>query len=155
MGIIPHFLLQCAFQSAFHFAFQNAFHPQPYCRLGFEKSVTPFPKGSRTHSQSEPVTQAAISILYGVPSPAPMHAHVRARTHTYARTRVHARTRAYARTRTHTRTHTRVRTHTRTRATRNAQRAYRLIRHYRVPRAASAPCLTRAAYGPDTRRLWA
>lgn len=76
MGIIPHFLLQCAFQlafqRAFHFAFQNVFQPQPYCRLGFEKSVTPFPKSPRTHSVSEPEPQAAKSIVYRVPSPAPV-----------------------------------------------------------------------------------
>lgn len=72
MGIIPHFLLQCAFQRAFHFAFQNAFQPQPYCRLGFEKSVTPFPKSPRTHSAREPEPPAAKSIVYRVPSPAPV-----------------------------------------------------------------------------------
>lgn len=68
MGIIPHFLLQCAFQRAF----QNVFQPQPYCRLGFKKSVTPFPKSPRTHSAREPEPQAAKSIVYRVPSPAPV-----------------------------------------------------------------------------------
>lgn len=100
MGIIPHFLLQCAFQlafqRAFHFAFQNVFQPQPYCRLGFEKSVTPFPKSPRTHSVSEPEPQAAICILYGVPSPAPvcpLWAYARAYVCARAYMRIYARAR--------------------------------------------------------------
>ena len=37
----------------------------------FRQGVTPISKGSRTHSQSEPETQAAKCFLAGVPFPAP------------------------------------------------------------------------------------
>lgn len=167
MGIIPHFLLQCAFQRAFHFAFQNAFQPQPYCRLGFEKSVTPFPKSPRTHSAREPEPPAAKSIVYGVPSPAPVAClifrlsacrsavcGITQRAY-YVCIAYHAYAAAYAaayrvpRPRLCPRPHVRLslRAH-HVRPGVPARSAHTSARH--VPPGASAPHLMRAGYRPDT-----